>query len=320
MSKVLLLLFVFHVMTASATEALNLSQTIALLVENTLTSSLSLISTLFVAYSMVYLRLLAKGISHQMIFCLLCCSFVNQCVVLATLFILQMSQMVADNTCKFFAAVMQFTDLSQCFWVLAIAVHIGISYFVQNTFIKKNYFVISNIFVWGSSLVLSIIPIDDYGMSEVWCTTTNKYWDFFTLYIVVAIVAVIVFVIYIAVIIQLVVSDKNLKLRHLFAKLDYENGLNGRVISLIRKMAIYPLLYIACWLIPFIDRLVPLFGDDIQVVLKYIHCFTIPLLGFMNCLYYAKDVSLMVRWRIYFRNWGMCYSCIGNGEEIIPDD
>ncbi|GAB1223105.1 hypothetical protein ENUP19_0130G0033 [Entamoeba nuttalli] len=125
--------------------SLNLTQSIALLVENTLTSTLSLISTLFVAYSMVYLRLLSKGISNQMIF--------------STLFILQTSQMVADNTCKFFASVLQFTDLSQCFWILAIGGHI-----VQ---LKRIILFVQILFVWGTSLVLSIIPVNNYGKKVI---------------------------------------------------------------------------------------------------------------------------------------------------------
>ncbi|EDR28816.1 hypothetical protein, conserved [Entamoeba dispar SAW760] len=300
--------------------SLNLTQSIALLVENTLTSTLSLISTLFVAYSMVYLRLLSKGISNQMIFCLLCCSFVNQCVVLATLFILQTSQMVADNTCKFFASVLQFTDLSQCFWILAIGGHIGMSYFIKNNSIKKNYFVCANIFVWGTSLVLSIIPVNNYGKSDIWCTTISKYWDFFTLYIFVAVVAILVIIIYAAIIIKIILTNKNMKLRYLFTYNKNDDVQSYEMVSLVRKMAIYPFLYIVCWIVPFFNRLLPLFKITPPFWMEYVHCFTIPLLGFVNCLYYANDVSLIVRWRNYFRSWGMCFTCIGDEEELINED
>ncbi|KAL7719501.1 G-protein coupled receptors family 2 profile 2 domain-containing protein [Entamoeba marina] len=300
---------------------MNLSQSIALLVENTLTSTLSLVSTLFVAYSMVYLRLLAKGMGNQMIFCLLCCSFINQCVVIAILFLLQTSQMIADNTCKFFASLLQFTDLAQCFWILAIAGHIGTTYFIKNTMLKRNYFVIANVFVWGLSLILSIIPINDYGMGTVWCTTTNVYWDFFSFYIFVALVAILIIIIYAAIIVNIIIKNKNMRLRFLFSyNSKTDDAQSFELVSLVRKMAIYPFLYIVCWVVPFLNRLLQMCGLTMPYQIEYVHCFTIPLLGFMNCLYYSNDVSLMVRWRNYFRSWGMCYSCIGDEEELILEE
>lgn len=325
-----IIIFFLLILGTSATQNLSLSQSIALLVENALTATLSLIATLFVAYSMVYLRLLSKGISNQMIFCLLCCSFVNQCVILATLFILLTSQMVADNTCKFFASVLQFTDLAQCFWILAIGGHMLMSYFVKNNAVKKNYFVFANVFVWGTSLILSIIPVNNYGMSEVWCTTTSVKWDFFTLYIFVFIVAIAILIIYAAIIVKIVIQNRNIKLKYIFfstgkrdiygnnAKLD--DVQTYEMISLVRKMIVYPFLFILAWLIPFINRFIELIGKDSPFWLQYIHCFTLPLLGFFNCLYYSNDVSLNVRWRNYLRSWGKCFACIGEDEELIMED
>ncbi|KAL7714781.1 G-protein coupled receptors family 2 profile 2 domain-containing protein [Entamoeba marina] len=304
-----------------ANNNLNVSQSTALLVENTLTSTLSLVSTLFVAYSMVYLRLLGKGIGNRMIFCLLGSSFFNQCIVLATLFILQTTQIIDNNTCKFFACLFTFTDLAQCFWVLAIAVHIGTTYFIKSVSIKRNYFLVANIFVWGLSLVLSIIPIDNYDKGTIWCTTVGVYWDFFSFYVFVAIVAVLILIIYTAIIVNIVVKNKNMRLRFLFSyNSKTDDAQSFEQVALIRKMAIYPFLYIVCWIVPFFNRFFDLFDVPIPYQIEYVHCFTIPLLGFLNCLYYSNDVSLMMRWRNYFRSWGMCYSCIGDEEELILED
>ena len=259
-----LIIILFLITIASATNQLTLSTSTALLVENSVTSTLSLVSTFFVAYSMVYLRLLAKGFANQMIFCLLCCSFINQCITLSTLFIMQTSQMISDNTCFFFASVYQFTDLAQCFWILAIAMHIGLGYFVKNQFIKKHYFLFANIFVWGLSVILSIIPVENYGLKDVWCSNTNPYYEFFTLYLFIGIVGVLIIIIYSAVIVNIFMKNKTMKFRYLFY-FDQKNDDMSlyELVMLVRRMAIYPFIYLFVWFIPFIDRVVQLMGYDI---------------------------------------------------------
>ena len=265
----IILLFIFYLISAVCGKQpdetrISLAQSNALLMENTITSFLTLLTTGFVITSMIYLRLLTKGSGSQMIFCLFGCSFINQCVVLATAIIGQSNALIPNNTCKFFAGILQFTDVAQVFWVLAIAGQIASSYFFSNNFFRRNYSVIANASVWGISLILSIIPVRDYGRSDIWCTIKTPLWDFLTLYLFVGIVGVLIVGIYIAIIISIKRKNKNFKLRYIIKYDEKKDDAQAcEVIPIMRRMSVYPILYLACWSVPFVSKVLILCGVSV---------------------------------------------------------
>ena len=231
----------------------------ALLIENVVPSLLTFLTTLFVIASIVYLRQLARGIS-QLVFYLLCCSFINQFVVFATVFMLQFNEIIEASTCKFLACVLQFTDIAQCFWTFAIACNSFVTNFVTNKFVTNNFNLVANVAVWGMALVLAVVPIHTYEHDSIWCTTSNHIMDFFTLYLWIILVAIAIIAIYASIIVSLFVKNRNLRVWHLLKPRLSPNDIQSyRDVLIIRKMAFYPFLFIVCWFMSSVNGVAALF-------------------------------------------------------------
>jgi len=203
--------------------------------------------------------------------------------------------------CYFQGFLLQFSQIAIFGWITVIAVNL---YFVvvqsRNTAPYEVYYHAS---VWVVAILFTLIPLADsvYGPAGVWCWMKREFqgyrWGVF--YVPLFIMMVVVVVLY--ALIQRAVKSR-------FEEAGVSPSQAASAEGLMLRLRIYPIVFVACYIFPTINRIYDVTAPTDSFGLYLIAAATAGLLGFINAVVYGFDVDMRRLWKGFLYKRGYCVS------------
>jgi len=192
-----------------------------------------------------------------------------------------------DSLCVIQAVTMQLGDISSAMWTVIIAFNLFFVLVAKKQ--EKNIEIWYHLIGWPIPIVLTLLPsiTDSYGHVAVWCWIrsegTGNIWRFACLYVPLMISFIIIIFLYLLIFLRLSRVFK----KSAWAKTD---DLINKENRLLRSLFIFPIIFLAIWTFPTINRIYGwITGNHAVFVLLLIHSITACLQGFLNSLVYGLN-------------------------------
>eukprot|EP01105_Mastigella_eilhardi_P007098 TRINITY_DN18548_c0_g1_i1.p1 TRINITY_DN18548_c0_g1~~TRINITY_DN18548_c0_g1_i1.p1 ORF type:complete len:338 (-),score=104.84 TRINITY_DN18548_c0_g1_i1:61-1002(-) len=198
--------------------------------------------------------------------------------------------------CTIQGAGLQWSQQAVFCWVCVMATHLFIKVVLRRrpgVWLEVNYHII----VWSIATVLTIIPVAEpqgYGPG-VWCGVVNSNWRLLSFYVPLFVYIGYLLLAYLCVFIAARKMLHGIKLRHLLS-LSHSSPDITKIVALLRRLAIYPAIFVAVWIFPIINRIQNSADPNHKVFVLYLlQSLTSPGFGFYNAVFYAYDARLVQR-------------------------
>lgn len=202
-----------------------------------------------------------------------------------------------DEVCFWQGVALQWTEMASFMWtsVIAFNLFVVVVLEIRDT---SNLELWYHVFVWPLCCGLATFPLltDNYGPASIWCWITPDYigniWRFLCFYVPLYIFLAFVVIMYLAIFVKvkLVFGKTNA------SKSEAQKKSDAKVL---RTLLAYPLIFLAIWIIPTINRIVNWVDNETILAFLCVHAVLVAGAGFCNSIAYGFDRHTR---RIYW-NW-----------------
>mmetsp|Transcript_2135 Transcript_2135/g.7623 ORF Transcript_2135/g.7623 Transcript_2135/m.7623 type:complete len:362 (-) Transcript_2135:29-1114(-) len=284
-----------HRLAMAITKHFSKSQLDTLTVLNITFSTISLLGSTFILLSYFLFKDLRK-LSFKLVLWL---SFSDALSGMSTLI---GSPADGSAICYIQAYITQFFAIASFAWTTCIAFTLYFTVIMHRADVADYYYHF-HAYVWGLSFVLVPIPqiFDDYGDSGYWCWIRNNTLSGKLLRLVCFYVPLWAAIVFNGVTYFRVVRQLNLTLR-----LVPRSGIQASEFKAVTRLGLYPLILIACWLFPTVNRVQNFIKPDNPLFVLYcLSVVTSCMQGLCNSMAYGLNITVQKNWRELLARWGI---------------
>jgi len=237
-----------------------------------------------------------KHMASRLIFALTVCALLE---AFANVFSVGVygNEIPESGECYFQGFLLQFSQIAIFGWITVIATNLYLV--VVQSRNTANYEIVYHVSVWVVAVILTLIPLADsvYGPAGVWCWMKRTPWQYrvATFYGPLYVMMMTVIILY------------GLILRTVRKHFKEEGGQNEQTGKLLLRLRVYPIVFVACYLFPTINRIYETVETkNSSFPLYLLQGGSAASLGFVNAVVYGFDVDMRRLWKNYLYNKGIC--------------
>jgi len=192
--------------------------------------------------------------------------------------------------CFLLGLSLQFFQLSEFCWLAVIAINLFMVLVLAKHTSTTTTELVYHAVVWPFVLLCALIPLsgDNYGPAGFWCwmkNNTQYRWGTFygPLFAILALVSLLYSVIC-------------CKVCQNFEG-ETDANIQKQTRKLLRKLSLYPVVFLACYSVPFVNRLYTTITGTDKFGLVLVAGFTAASLGWVNALVYGCDSTTRNNWK-----------------------
>lgn len=258
----------------------NEEQCNAFLIARVVSSTLSIIGSLFLIF-VIWLFRKYKRLLYRILLYIAICSLLH-CI---TLIVADGNKSSDSIWCTVRGMSTQFNAWALTMWQVCITVHLYLS--TMNIQADKWLERVYNIMCWGVSIIASIIPLifGKYGPAITWCWISDHQWRVWAFYIEYVALTILMFALYAKVV------HTVLTLKPRWRERPTESNKYEVYKKRIRPMMLYPLVILVVSVCPIAYRVHTFFHPDSETsfVLALLHVISVPMWGLLFAVIYGID-------------------------------
>eukprot|EP01129_Flabellula_baltica_P013303 TRINITY_DN6150_c0_g1_i1.p1 TRINITY_DN6150_c0_g1~~TRINITY_DN6150_c0_g1_i1.p1 ORF type:complete len:327 (+),score=53.19 TRINITY_DN6150_c0_g1_i1:27-983(+) len=215
-----------------------------------------------------------------------------------------------DGFCYVQGILQQFFQIALFMWIAVIALNLYINV-VQKQF-SANYEKVYLIVVGATCVVLTLIPVLNYGVAGLWCwiakAGAGNALRFICFYVPLYVLITFVIILYIIIACNLTNERKMQE--------DLTKEQKKKSKALVRTLIAYPLIFLGLYFFPTINRIQDWVDPENDVFFLYLmHAISAPALGFANSIAYVIGLDPEVK-----QNLGKFLPCFSSATVVEGTD